>query len=209
MDESGSSSSNSNEPNETNLKILTLLTVYQNLEDKERSQFISSLIGTFNLLFDMGKWFPNSLEELFKHEFEKGKREKCLIELSNNTLFYKYPNQIFWVRVGRYGEQHEQDILFQNIMKSKDYTVSETTCELNYNHENCIFYNQTEITAEYPLAFGEIKYNEAKHLGEENFFQYGSIINVEGFLATKVSKKKNIITKGIKGIKGINIITKN
>jgi hypothetical protein len=169
---------------ETNEK---LLSKYSSLSNYEKSQFISALIGEHNLLKDMGSWFePNPFLSLFSNEFEKGYRNKCLIRLAeiDSSSIKKTENKcmmkIFWIP----SENEEHNVLFNQIMKSKDYIISETTCLLNYDSQHAIR-NNVEIDSQYTLAFGHVKFEDAKHMGTVIKGNNGGFnVKLKGLLAT-------------------------
>ena len=164
-----------------------LLSTYKSLSNYEKSQFISSLIGEHNLLKDMGRWFePNPFLSLFYDEFEKGCRDKCLVKLAEidtnciKNTDNKCMMNIFWIP----SINEEHNTLFKQIMKSKDYTIIETTCLLNYDSEHAT-HNNVEIDSQYTLAFGHIKFDDAKHMGTViRGYNGGFNVKVKGLLAT-------------------------
>lgn len=215
--------------NEDNLKVLALLSLYKELSDHDESQFISHLIGEHDLLKKMGKWFEkNPFTTLFKTEFDIGSREKALnslSELNEHDILEKFysvnkktnlfeltrkgfsttktiVSQFFWIRVGRYEKEDEQDIIFKKIMTSKGYEITETTCDLNYDNEYVMHYNNVEMGSEYPLgkskvlqlvfkvtiklAYGHITYEEAYLMSQNRVIgkNGGEIVKVDGYLAT-------------------------
>lgn len=167
---------------EDDSKIEGLLHMYDKLNTNQRGQFIGALIGQYNLLKDLGVWFdPNPFTALFKTEFEKGSREKALVKLADiDYTSDDKPKKIFWIP----SINDEHNVLFQNLVKSKDYKIEETTCVLDYDDEYVIIYNNVEIDSQYPLAYGHVKYEDAKQLGNVEIGVNGGYkITIKGYLA--------------------------
>jgi hypothetical protein len=163
-------------------KIDSLVNNYKSLNINERSQFIGTLIGEENLLKEMGMWFdPSPFTTLFKTEFEKGAREKVLMGLTEIDINDKdKPLEIFWIT----SPFNEQNTLFQQIMKSKDYQIVEKECILDYDDPTCVIQNNVELGSQYPLAFKFIEYDTACKFGKViKGSRGGSKVKVKGYLA--------------------------
>lgn len=95
-------------------------------------------------------------------------------------------SQFFWIRVRHHDNPDEQDIIFQKIMESKGYTISQTTCDLNYDNEYVMHYNNVEMSSQYPLAYGHINYEDAVIMSRQKKagIEGGEVIVVEGYLAS-------------------------
>jgi hypothetical protein len=164
-------------------KIESILNQYAELTNQERATFISSLIGEHDLLKDMGIWFDQTtFVSLFKSEFEKGAREKVLMSLAEIDSNDKdKPDEIFWTC----SPIKEQNTLFQQIMKSKDYNVRETDCVLDYDDPVCILHNNVQLGSQYALAVKFIPYEDAKNVGKIIKGSHGgNKVKVIGYLAT-------------------------
>lgn len=164
-------------------KIDALLTAYNSLNINERGQFIGTLIGEHNLLKEMGTWFDsNPFTALFKSEFEKGSREKVLINLAEIDINdQNKPLEIFWIL----SPFHEQNTLFQQIMRSKDYNVTEKECILDYDDPMCISQNNVELSSQYQLGFKYIDYESAVKIGKIMKGSHGgNKVKVKGYLAS-------------------------
>ena len=169
--------------NVNELKVNALLNDYTSLNVNERGQFIGTLIGEHNLLKEMGLWFDASpFTTLFKTEFEKGSREKVLIELAEIDMNSENkPIEIFWIT----SPFTEQNVLFQQIMRSKDYDIIEKECILDYDDLMCISQNNVEIGSQFPLAFKYIEYETAIKIGKVIKGSHGgNKIRIKGYLAT-------------------------
>ena len=169
--------------NVNELKINALLIDYNSLNINERGQFIGTLIGEHNLLKEMGLWFDSSpFTTLFKTEFEKGSREKVLIELAKIDMNSETrPTEIFWIM----SPFSEQNTLFQQIMKSKDYEITEKECTLDYDDPICVLQNNVELGSQFPLAFKYIEYETAIKMGKIIKGSHGgNKIKIKGYLAS-------------------------
>lgn len=164
-------------------KINALINEYNTLNINERGQFIGTLIGESNLLKEMGLWFDsNPFTTLFKTEFEKGAREKVLIELAEIDMNSEdKPVEVFWIM----SPFHEQNTLFQQIMKSKDYEITEKECIVDYDDPMCISQNNVEIGSQFPLAFKFIEYETAIKIGKIIKGSHGgNKVKIKGYLAS-------------------------
>lgn len=163
-------------------QVQKLIDIYSSMNINDRGQFIGALIGEYSLLKEMGLWFDSySFSSLFKSEFEKGSREKVLIDLAEIDINSKdKPIEVFWIM----SPFNEQNVLFYQIMKSKDYSIKETECTLDYDDEQCILNNNVELGSDYPLAYQFINFDDAKRNGKIIKGTHGgNKIKMKGLLA--------------------------